>query len=103
MDFKPREYKNSLDLINAERRFAEIDHPVRCRFRGLDYDYDILPFVCYQGIGIGAVLLRGIDELQLRQGEMLDIDHEYFEQMESCEPIEVNDFDWRSYLDEKTA
>ncbi len=98
-------YESIRKVVQNMRKFLAIDHPVRCTFDKAceDHSEDViigLPFDWGCDDGVDLILIDGQSKYNSAIGKRFGIPFLEFQYM-SYEPIEVNDFDWQSYLPEK--
>ncbi len=93
-------YETLEEMFAAEDKVAAIDHPIRCTVHDDDDPYvcDILPLSCNSDGVYGVLLHDGPNGTE--PGCIFVIDYLDFQVM-TWEEIEVDDFDWKPYLEWK--
>ena len=107
MEYKPRvrdannrTYDSTSDMLHAMGLFVEIDQPVCITFADQPTKYDVLPLKRF-GSGVLCALLHDVPKYDLKQGEKIMLDDTDFILIQTCDPIEVSDYDWKQHLPEK--
>ncbi len=95
-----KHYSSIKEVVQDMRKFLAIDQPVRCTFDDDSNDVIIgLPFD-WGSDGVNVILLNKQSKYSGTVGRRFEIPFLDFQYMD-YKPIEVNDFDWQSYLPEK--
>ncbi len=95
-----KHYSSIKEVVQDMRKFLAIDQPVRCTFDDDSNDVIIgLPFD-WGSEGVDVILLNEQSKYSSIVGGRFEIPFLDFQLMD-YEPIEVNNFDWQSYLPEK--